>query len=100
VLSISHRPVPRRRRGSAVGAALLSAVLLTVLGAQAQAQAQADVPEKAAKPSSSTREPPGHVAPLCGPAKDSTASRGWSESVWSHDAGGTGWPAKADHRRR
>ncbi|MCX5093886.1 carboxypeptidase regulatory-like domain-containing protein [Streptomyces sp. NBC_00365] len=66
-MSISHRPVPRRRRGSAVGAALLSAVLLTVLGAQAQARA--DVPEKAAKPPSSTHEPPGHVAPLCGPAK-------------------------------
>jgi hypothetical protein len=71
--------VPRRRRGSAVGAALLSAVLLTVLGAQAQAQA--DVPEKAVKPPSSTHELPGHVAPLCGPAKPPMA-------------------AKADHRRR
>ncbi|MER5911902.1 carboxypeptidase regulatory-like domain-containing protein [Streptomyces sp. NPDC001982] len=59
--------MPRRRRWSAVGAALLSTVVLTALGVQTPAQA--GVSEKTAKSSTSTHELPGHVEPLCGPPK-------------------------------
>lgn len=59
--------MPRRRRWLAAGAAVLSTAVLTALGAQTSVQA--DVGEKAAKPSPSTHELPGHVEPLCGPPK-------------------------------
>ncbi|MFJ9755613.1 carboxypeptidase regulatory-like domain-containing protein [Streptomyces sp. NPDC101149] len=66
-MSISRRPVPRRRRWPAVGAALLSTAVLMALGVHTPAQA--DVSKESAKSSTSTHELPGHVEPLCGPPK-------------------------------
>ncbi|MFG2884741.1 carboxypeptidase regulatory-like domain-containing protein [Streptomyces sp. NPDC048297] len=65
-MSIFLRPALRRRRGRAVGAALLSTVVLAMLGA---VPAQAGVSGKPAKSSTSAQELPGHVEPLCAPAK-------------------------------
>lgn len=64
-MSISHRPVPHRRRLRSLGAGLLSAALLATLGAQSPALASGRQETKAASPS--THPQPGHVEPLCGP---------------------------------